>query len=627
MAFCVFPATSSGHLELSAVFNMDEGEALDDFLLKDDAAPHISVDCELSALLPEASSELPDLDIALTRPDLLATMEPQPSSRSTMSPGTSAESLSATSSIREAVQGVAGSIQGRLQEGDLLVVWLLDASHSMTDGRQRLATQLESPFLHLADGADPHHQLLHAVVSFGAAMKEHVAPTEFGDAILDSVRALPVDASGKENVFAAIEQCVTTYRGNWRDKQLMIVVLTDESGDDVAKLESTIRICRDHGVSVSVIGPSAVLGGDTGMYCFSDPRSHQIHQLPVKRGPDSALPERLELGYWFFTREPQTESGSRQGFGAADMPSWYGDDNQNVSGHKCVAATEVVLPPWYGGRDLRGLVSAFGPYALTRLISQTGGTYITFDRREDRGPFHAKAMRAYRPDYRSIEEYLHDVQSRPLRYAVMEAVKVTQNRKIGPPPTILFGKESESPPYGFMRTYFTPARFAGHFRGSRRRLKAQADRTTRVVEQALAHVSEQGFLEDGLEYEYEREESRRWRAWYDLTRGRLLATSVRLEEYRLACDRVVEPGFLNEATNHLIFVPALEMKSGSTFHRRAEEAERLLMRCVRDNPATPWAYLAQRELDYGLGINVRQDTLTPVVMPPSRTRQPRLPNL
>ena len=163
--------------------------------------------------------------------------------------------------------------------------------------------------------------------------------------------------------------------------------------------------------------------------------------------------------------------------------------------------------------------------------------------------------------------------------------------------------------------------------GSRRRLKAQADRTTRIVQQALAHVSEPGSVENGLEYEYERENSRRWRARYDLTRGRLLATSVRLEEYRLTCDQVVKPGFLYKPTNHLIFVPVLEMKSDSNFHRRAEEAERLLMRCVRENPNTPWAWLAQRELDYGLGINVRQHTITFVVMPPSRTGQPRLPKL
>ena len=627
MTFCVFPATISSHVDLTALFNSGEGDALYEFPLLDDAAPQLPVEFEIAAPILETNSELLEIDISSIRPHVPATIEAQSSAPSTLSPGPSAESSLAASSIEEAVDRVTGSLHGKLREGDLLVVWLLDASHSVADDRQRLATQLESFLPRLAGPADSRHQLLNAVVSFGAAMEERVAPTESRDPILNAVRELPIDASGKENVFAAIEQCVATYRRKWNDKQLTIVVWTDESGDDATKLENTIRICRENGVSVSVVGPSAVLGADTGIYSYSDPQTHQIQQLPVKLGPDSALPERLELGYWFLTQEPQAEFGLRPGFGTADLPSWYGDDDRNVPGHRCVAATEVALPSWYGDRDLKGLVSGFSPYALTRLTSRTGGTYVILDRNDEGGPFSADAMRAYLPDYRSIEEYLHDVNSHPLRRAVMEAVKVTQDKNLSPPPTILFGKQSESPPYGFMRTYFTPSRFAGYCRTSRRRLKVRADRTTRIVRQALAHVSEPGSVERGLEYEYERETSRRWRAWYDLTRGRLLATSVRLEEYRLACDLTVKPGFLNPTTNHLIFVPAMEMKSRSVFHRRAEEAERLLVRCVHENPNTPWAWLAQRELDYGLGINVRQHTLTPVVMPPSMTRQPHFPRL
>jgi hypothetical protein len=236
-------------------------------------------------------------------------------------------------------------------------------------------------------------------------------------------------------------------------------------------------------------------------------------------------------------------------------------------------------------------------------------------------------MRAYVPDYRSIDEYLHDVHSHPLRHGVMEAVKATQNQNLGPPPTILFGGLSESPPYGFMRAYFTPAEFFRQFETSRGQLKARADRATRIVEEALAHVSHPGSVDNGMEEEHKRDNSRRWRAWYDLTRGRLLAASVRLEEYRLTCDLVVKPGFLDAMTNHVIFVPAVRRKSGYSFHRRAQEAERLLTRCVRENRNTPWAWLAQPELDYGLRIHVQQHTLTLFVMPESSAQRPHLPTL
>jgi len=516
-------------------------------------------------------------------------------------------------------------MQGKLQKGDLLVVWLMDASYSWLDDRQRMITRVDS-FLRRFGGTASQHQLLNAVVSFGAGMKQHVAPTEASEPVLKSLSELPVDASGRENAFAAVEQCVVKYRKEWRDRQLMILVWTDESGDDAAKLEDTIRICRDQDASVSVVGPSAVLGAEMGLHSFVDSLSRRVRPLPIKRGPDSPAPERLQLDYWFLTQQPATDLAPPSGFLGADMPSWYGGPDPNVPDHRCLAATEVALPSWYGGRDLKGLVSSFSPYALTRLSRQTGGTYTIFDRGEDRAPFGEVAMREYVPDYRSIEEYLVDVQSHPLRRAVMEAVKVTQNKKLGAPPTMLFGQWSETPPYGFMRNYIAPAKFGGKLRMMRRWLKAEADRTTRIIEQALIHVSQPGVVGNGLETEYGSETSPRWRAWYDLTRGRLLATSVRLEEYRLTCDAVVQPGFLDETTNHLIFVPTLRMKSDSRFRHRAEEARRLLVRCVRENAGTPWAWLAQRELDYGLGIAVRQYTIGHVVMAASSTGQSVIPD-
>jgi hypothetical protein len=315
MGVFLFPTTGSRHLVSILVCSMGEEDASDGLLLHDHAlllqkhdAPDFPDAIEISLPQGETSAEWLDLDISLIRPDLPAASPPEPLAASTLMLSTSAESSSAASSLDEAVDRVTGSIRGKLQGGDLLVVWLLDASCSMADERRRLATQIESFLLCVDGGARSRHQLLNAVVSFGATMKEHVAPTELRVPVPDSVRQLPVDASGKENVFAAIEQCAATYRARWPMQQLMIVVWTDESGDDATRLENTLRICRDHRVSVSVVGPMAVLGADTGMYAFRHPQLHQARQLPVKRGPDSALPERLDLGYWFLTHAPQTKS-------------------------------------------------------------------------------------------------------------------------------------------------------------------------------------------------------------------------------------------------------------------------------------------------------------------------------
>ncbi len=80
-----------------------------------------------------------------------------------------------------------------------------------------------------------------------------------------------------------------------------------------------------------------------------------------------------------------------------------------------------------------------------------------------------------------------------------------------------------------------------------------------------------------------------------------------------------EPSLLRETTNYLMLAPLDEMQSGEKFANRASEANRLLSRCMRDNAETPWAYLARAELEYGLGLAVRQFALHPVAASSSRT--------
>jgi hypothetical protein len=116
-----------------------------------------------------------------------------------------------------------------------------------------------------------------------------------------------------------------------------------------------------------------------------------------------------------------------------------------------------------------------------------------------------------------------------------------------------------------------------------------------------------------MEEEYQQETSPRWRAWYDLTRGRLLAASVRHAEYALLAELLSRRGGVASHTNHLVLVPSRTLRGSSDVQSRAEEATRLLDRCMKENSQTPWAYLAQRELDHPLGIDIRQTTVAPPV--------------
>ncbi len=356
----------------------------------------------------------------------------------------------------------------------------------------------------------------------------------------------------------------------------MLVVWTDESGDDASRLETAIDICRQKDIPVHIVGPSAVLGAETGCHTYQDPKSEVEYLLPVTRGPDTAVPERLRLGYWFRTRQPPGASGP-------------------------------ALPAWYGGHDLAGISSPFSPFALTRLAIQSGGSFTILDDPADRAPFDLESMKQYQPLYESEEQYRELIELYPLRAAVLAAVQETRGQnELTLPPLLLFGERSEVPPYPFEAPYLSPEQFQRKLRTEHAGLIRQTETTARRAARALAHVSSHDDIDQDLEALYRQETSPRWRAWYDLTRGRLLATLVRLEEYRLACEDLAPSGAINSSTNFISFEASRSLRSSQVFQARGQEARLLLLRCVQQNPDTPWQYLAQRELDYAFGVFARQ---------------------
>ena len=261
--------------------------------------------------------------------------------------------------------------------------------------------------------------------------------------------------------------------------------------------------------------------------------------------------------------------------------------------------------PGTAARIAKSLLSGVGPYALTRLALETGGTFTLLDRKEDRGPFKWEVMKRYLPDYASAGDYLDAVNAKPLRKATSAAVMATyQELNLFPPATAFVLHRYPYYPYSIISPYYTPEQFRALLREAIPQQQAIVVQTAKVVEQALSH-----FPKDGMESDYMNERSPRWKAWYDLTRGRLLAMTVRQLEYVLAAETVLKPGYLNADTNHLVLKPTYRYQAGSTIEPRAREAFRLLTRCVKENPGTPWAMLAQWELDHELGIEIVQNVI------------------
>ena len=273
----------------------------------------------------------------------------------------------------------------------------------------------------------------------GRGFREAVKPTENSKAVLHSIRNAKVDTSGQEKVFLAVEKCIGKYRKKWKS-QMMIVIWTDESGDDVARLDKTIARANNADVAVSVVGRSAVLGDHEALHDWVDPKTKVYQQLPIRNGPDSAMPERLRLGYWFRGPPPMRirQKGRR-------------------------------FPVWYGNDDLIGLSSSFSPWALTRLALRTGGSFTLFDSLEEKAPYDEERMADYRPVYGTLGAYRTQLSEHPLRQAVHRAVSVTHGDKIVTPDLMFFGVKSHRPPHMVQPLYFSPATFRSRLSSSRGR--------------------------------------------------------------------------------------------------------------------------------------------------------------
>mgnify|MGYP002622767465 CR=1 FL=1 len=248
------------------------------------------------------------------------------------------------------------------------------------------------------------------------------------------------------------------------------------------------------------------------------------------------------------------------------------------------------VPYWFDGPQYEMLSAGIGPYALTRLARETGGAYFINDTSGRRSPFQLATMRYYMPDYSAAQEYQMLAQRSPLRRAVLSAVDLTLAR----------------PLKGTPRLEFAPT--GNNFQDQLREAQETVAYNTLVIDRALVF-----FGERGLESAYEDEPSPRWRAWYDLTYGRLLAMRVRCWEYNWACAVMKGKGanFVDEESNRWTFHPADEIQFGTAAERTAAEARRLLQRCADNHPDTPWALLAQRELAHPFGFAIDEAYVAP----------------
>jgi hypothetical protein len=241
------------------------------------------------------------------------------------------------------------------------------------------------------------------------------------------------------------------------------------------------------------------------------------------------------------------------------------------------------------------LDSGFGPYALTRLCSETGGIYFAvhpnrsssqFVRWDDIAPysshlsrfFDPEVMRRYRPEYVSFNEYQKRVNENKARTALIKAATASNQVDAMEDPKRVFIKRDE-------------AEFS--------RELSEAQQKAALLEpkiNALYQVLQQG------EGDREKETVARWQAGFDLAIGRTLAVKIRTEAYNAmlaAAKRGLKVS--NPKNNTFEIVSADEISVGSNYAKLAERAKFYLNRVVKEHPGTPWAAEARRELQTPLG--------------------------
>ncbi|MEM7455493.1 MAG: vWA domain-containing protein [Planctomycetota bacterium] len=501
--------------------------------------------------------------------------------------------------VGESVTGASGAVDRITQEivnslhvRKTMVVWLFDESASLLRQRDEIVQRFDRVYEELGILQDAGSEafarhsdtpLLTHVAGFGREL-HHLTdkPTEDLDEIKDAVESIVTDESGIENVFQSIGAVVEKFKSysrtsastGDRERNVMIVVVSDEAGDDGEYIDECVRLCNKYETPVYVIGVPAPFGRKETEVKWVDP-DPEYDQTPqfalVSQGPETLLPERIRLD-----------------FTAMD-------------------------------EDYDMIDSGFGPFNLTRLAYETGGIYFAVHPNRQMNTrvrryqteeyaafleyfFDPEVMRRYRPDYVSREVYYERLKSNAARQALVDAASFSSTGVL------------ESPVLRF------PRLDEGRFINQVSTAQQAAARVEPALEQ-LYNILKQGEADRPVEMEP------RWQAGYDLAMGRTLAARVRATSYnamlamaKTSLEFEDPPNDETPKNNVWVLVPADTIETGSREEKLAERAREYLQQVVENHPETPWALLAARELETPIGWRWVED-----YQAPPRPREPGNP--
>ena len=158
-------------------------------------------------------------------------------------------------------------------------------------------------FRELSHGSqgDTPADLTNLVLAYGQRFQFVVnKPTNVSSEVVDAIQGIEVDNSGIEKTFTAIRAAAerlnaTRHIGRSNG---MIVVFSDEVGDDQSLADQVATICRRLGVSVCVVGVPAPFGQRfiEMKYVEFDPSYASVEDWAVvEQGPETLFPEAIQI--------------------------------------------------------------------------------------------------------------------------------------------------------------------------------------------------------------------------------------------------------------------------------------------------------------------------------------------
>jgi hypothetical protein len=453
-----------------------------------------------------------------------------------------------------------------MREDKVLVCWMFDASESMEDDRQEIRDNFHKVYEELGFVTKSDDKLkavdepiLTSVFSFNTNAVEYTKnPTSDVAAIRAAIDKITKDESGDENFCTAIEQVLVKYQrlATSQKRRLVIVMASDESGDDGNKIEETIDRCKRGNVPVYFLGRYAVFGFPYARMTWKDPKYGLTHWLRINRGPETPFPECLQF------------DGLHERWDAYS--------------------------------------SGFGPYEQVRLCRETGGIFFLLPGEETnisgRGShtdrkFELLDMKEYLPNLSARVVYQKERDSSKFRNTIFQVIQRVN-------PFLDDGLQ--------MREHHFPQDHAEFAKEGERNF-TKAVRALKLLNEAVA------FLETAAPLR-QKEPSQRWRAHYDLTHAQLLAYRVRLFQYILTLDMIqkTKPQPKDPKTNQWHFVrtpkmlppdPVQVKQSGVDMDElqvQEKQAREEFQAVIRNHPRTPWAQVAQQELSVGFGMTFRE---------------------